>query len=117
MPLLYKIGTDGDVVIEERSHEPAWDDIKIFLDGANVEHVSVLFNGKPAHMYVDEDGLSKTLPFNRKATRIYANLSLRNSGLPTYDDLTKQPPRGVVCIGPHTLAIVGRALLWTGRVS
>jgi hypothetical protein len=41
------------------------------------EHVSVLFEGKPADMFVDENGHAKNLPRNEAATAIYRAYSLR----------------------------------------
>jgi hypothetical protein len=41
-------------------------------DGAEYpEHVSVLFKGAPADMFVDETGVLKGLPRNEAATAIY----------------------------------------------
>ena len=41
------------------------------LDGAMLEHVSVLFEDRRADMFVDEMGMIKELPRNDAATDIY----------------------------------------------
>lgn len=45
--------------------------VKPLLEGANLEHVTVLHNGKRADMFVDEVGALKRLPVNAEATAIY----------------------------------------------
>jgi hypothetical protein len=45
--------------------------MKPLLDGAELEHVSVLHLHKPHDMFVDELGSIHGLPVNRKATEIY----------------------------------------------
>lgn len=62
---------------EERevNFEPGYHGLKNvvepLLDGADLEHVTVLFEDKPADMFVDEMGHMKSLPINREATTIY----------------------------------------------
>jgi len=41
------------------------------LDGADLEHVAFLFEGRPADMFVDETSKIKGLPRNDEATAIY----------------------------------------------
>lgn len=41
------------------------------LDGARMEHVTVLLNGKRSDMFVDEFSRIHDLPLNRAATAIY----------------------------------------------
>ena len=45
--------------------------VRPWLDNAWLEHVSVLHDGKQKDMFVDEEGLLKGLPYNKKATEIY----------------------------------------------
>lgn len=47
--------------------------IRPILDGADPEHVAVLYQGKRRDMFVDEIGLVKGLPRNNIATAIYRN--------------------------------------------
>lgn len=47
------------------------------LDGGRLEHVSVLFNGKAADMFVDDIGVLKGLPRNDAATEIYRTNSMK----------------------------------------
>jgi len=58
-----------------------YDDIKRvvtpLLDGGDLEHVSVLFEQRPADMFVDEDGARKGLPENPEATAIYQAWSIQ----------------------------------------
>lgn len=90
------------------------------LEVSHVEHVSVLFNNKHCHMFVDEVGLIRGLPVNPRATRIYYNNTFKREGLATlvYEDLAANPQ---LPVGSHaqitgliTNLIVGPALLWTG---
>lgn len=51
------------------------------LDGGDLEHVSVLFGGRRADMFVDDRGIEKDLPRNEAATAIYrANWLSRHPG-------------------------------------
>jgi len=56
--------------VEESDKEPAWRDMQKYV-GGYLEHVSVLVDGKRAHMYVNEEGLIHGLPFNPRATEHY----------------------------------------------
>jgi GNAT superfamily N-acetyltransferase len=62
-------------------HDPGYDRIRDLirplLDGGKLEHVTVLHNGKPADMFVDEDFQDKGLPRNDAATAIYRAYSLK----------------------------------------
>ncbi|MDB5596220.1 MAG: hypothetical protein JWM36_3181 [Hyphomicrobiales bacterium] len=70
-------------------------------EDVHLEHVSVLIDGRPTDMFVDEDGMSKGLPVNVAATKIYrANSLLRNPDL----DAEKLPK------------IVGPAVVFSRRV-
>lgn len=71
------------------------------LDGAWMEHVSVLHDGARTDMFVDEEGLNKGLPFNAKATAIYRASWLKARPNTNPDTL---PP------------IVGTAVLFSRRV-
>lgn len=115
MSKLYTIETDGSFLEQDVPSPPPWNYIKGVIGCRTMEHVAVLFNGKPAHMYVDEDGISKELSINLRASRIYSNVTLRRAGLPTYDDLTEPLPGGLVSVGSRELKVVGRVVLWTGN--
>lgn len=59
----------------ELGAEPSYEELKNLieplLDGAWLEHVSVLYRGQRTDMFVDEEGLLKNLPLNPLATKIY----------------------------------------------
>lgn len=53
---------------------------------ADLEHVSVLFDGSPSSMFVDSIGAMLSLPVNRRATEIYWTHGLtRNPAADTTD--------------------------------
>ncbi len=58
------------VHIAKQDDEPDWDVMRKYVDGY-LEHVSVLYKGKSAHMYVNEEGLIHGLPTNPRATAVY----------------------------------------------
>ncbi len=60
----------GEVHTEKTSIAPTLEAMKAYVEG-NIEVVSVLFHGEHHQMIVNEDGLSKQLPLNWKATSIY----------------------------------------------
>jgi hypothetical protein len=86
-----------------------------------IEHVSVLWQGKPHHMFVDEEGRLRGKPLNPIATRIYWNATLQRRGKADliFDDLTANfllKPAQLRTL-PVELAdayIVGPAILWEG---
>lgn len=89
--------------------KPSLRDIKIVVlplldrgDGIprNLEHVSVLFEGQPTDMFVDEVGVNDGLPRNEQATAIYRTYWLQEH---PGDD-----PESL----PH---IAGTAVLFRGR--
>lgn len=81
----------------------------------SLEHVSVLWQGKRAHMFVDEEGLRKGLLRNERATRIYYNATLarRRSTNWIYSDMAVDPKQQRIDEEPGFF-IVGPALLWEG---
>lgn len=83
-------------------------------ENESLEHVSVLFRGKRAHMFVDEEGRLHRLPRNEKATRVYYNNTIARMGLAQYmyDDLSVDPVPGFV--EDPGFDIVGTAVLWEG---
>lgn len=64
------IRPEGTVVVETNAESPTFDKIKEFL-GGHSEHVTVLYEGKRASMFVHEFGRIQRLPRNEKATEIY----------------------------------------------
>jgi hypothetical protein len=104
---------DGDLSLDEqwKRVENALD--KQFANGNHWEHVTVLYAGKRAHMFVDEVGKLKNLPLNPKASLLYLNVTNSRIGRRTYDDVTVwEPPYDV----PQAFLIAGPALLWTGEL-
>lgn len=72
-----------------------------YFPNAYTEHVNVLVGGRYTDMFVDEDGHTKRLPRNEKATAIYRN-----------NWLTQHPntdPESMACI-------VGPAVVFSDRV-
>lgn len=114
MKKLFKIETSGAVEAEERRTPPSYAELRAYIGCQTVERVSVLYGGMQATLYVDEDGLAKELEFNHKASRVYANHVLSCEGRSTYDNLSKDAPRGMVLFNMRPLVIVGRAVLWCG---
>jgi hypothetical protein len=85
--------------------EPGYDRIRMLieplLEGAHLEHVSVLHEGRRADMFVDDEGRLKHLPRNEEATAIYRAAAL-----------SREPDRD-----PETIPfIAGTAILFDRRV-
>ena len=72
-------------------------------DGGMLECVSVLFNGKPCDMLVDESGAVNGLPVNSRASLIYWTATCQGKTGAPFDPL----------FGP---LIHGRAILYAGKV-
>ncbi|MGE4043411.1 MAG: hypothetical protein AB7F35_01065 [Acetobacteraceae bacterium] len=102
---IFRVGQHAETGSVEWPQQPEYHHIKELamplLGGAYPERVAVLFNGKPADMFVDEIGMLKGLPRNREATAIYRA-----------NRLTKHPDTD-----PETLpAIYGTAIVFDQRV-
>lgn len=105
----YRVIAPGDGAVKEVTidwpSEPGFDVInklvKPLIGGGNIEHVSVLHDGKRRDMFVDDEGQLKGLPRNDRATAIYrTNWLTRNPGT---------DPESMPCIA-------GTAVLFTRRV-
>lgn len=89
---------------------PAWPQVRALIlpvlvasrPGAHLEHVTVLWNGKHADMFVDDESLVHGLPRNEEATAIYRAAALKRS--PALD-----PERLSYIAGP---AILFDNLVW-----
>lgn len=72
---VYRVGAEPVDAEVNWPAEPSYQEIKALiralLDGAHMEHVSVLYEGKRADMFVDDEGMNKRLPRNEVPTRIY----------------------------------------------
>jgi hypothetical protein len=83
-----------------------------------IEHVSVLFQGRRMHMFVDENGWIShpQKRFNWKASAIYANWRFYNEGFThfVYSDFSAEPLACEDCYVRNQLCIAGTALLWEG---
>lgn len=102
---ILKTNGDIDVTSVDWPAEPDFEIIRSLveplLDGADLEQVSVLHEGKRRDMFVDDSGHLKGLPRNEQATRIYRAATL-----------SRQPH-----VNPETLpCIVGPAVLFYRRV-
>lgn len=66
----YTISPNGTVLVH---NDFKYSDINLLqsIIGGYVEYVSVWYDGKPATLIVNEDGLTKGLPPNARATSIY----------------------------------------------
>lgn len=80
-----------------------------YLNGEWGEHVTVLWNGKRAHMFVDETGALKLLEPNAKATAIYHNATRSRAKLTLYGNLQDKPDDYMLADAP---LIYGRAVFW-----
>lgn len=92
-------------------HDPGYDALKKIMarhlgEGNWLEHVTVLHDGKPKDMFVDEEGLLKGLPVNIAATEIYHTYS------------KQQNPSGyaAAAMSGQLSPIVGVAILFHRRV-
>lgn len=85
-------------------------------EGCDIEHVNVWWNGKLAHMFVDETGRYKPARRNDRATRIYYNMTMKREGRDQllYEDLEQEPKNLPIGIEQPGYDIVGAALLWEG---
>lgn len=102
---IYRVGKPVETAEIEWPKEPGYRLIKELmmplLDGAELEHVTVLFKDEAADMFVDEISALKALPRNDDATAIYRANWLKQH--PSCD--------------PETLpAIYGTAILFGRRV-
>lgn len=123
MTMLHVIRPDGTYTSEDYVGEltygtPAWATLRELVglkENELLEHVSVLWKGKQAHMLVDEEGRLHKKPYNEKATAIYYNCTFQRHRFFTYNDLAKPPPRSLITaiISPG-FDIVGNAVLWEG---
>lgn len=122
MALLHVINTDGTFQSEEYQGEltygtPSWEHLKSLMKiapGDLIEHVSVLWKGKRAHMFVDEEGIMHKLARNEKATRIYYNATFKRFGRALYNDLSIAPKFKDRAYEDPGFQIVGPAVLWEG---
>ena len=123
MTLLHIIRPDGTFESQEYTGPlecacPPWDDLAKMIDCHHAEHVNVLWKGKHAHMFVDDVGLAKELPFNARATRIYANATLDRSRAlrhRIYSELADDPiVTRPFAVDDGYFNIVGTAVLWEG---
>lgn len=123
--LYHVIKPDGSVVSEDYVGKleygtPAWSMLRELVglkENDLLEHVSVLWKGKAAHMFVDEEGRLHKKSHNPKASRIYYNSTMQATGHLRfiYDDLSK-PPGNVEQLSVifDGYDIVGTAVLWEG---
>jgi hypothetical protein len=83
-----------------------------------VEHLTVMFEEKPHHLFFDENGLMSPARPNDRASAIAGNRYLRGARMAKlrYNDMTKEPPPAIVTLLATGMLIVGDALLWTGEM-
>ena len=72
---IYRVGEKPETCEVDWPEEPGYHRIdklvRPLLDGANLEHVTVLHNGERADLFVDDVGLIKGLFRNPEASEIY----------------------------------------------
>jgi hypothetical protein len=88
------------------------------LNCDTVEHLTVVYEGKPMHLFFDEEGLASPKRPNDRASALAGNRHLRGQRMQKfrYDDLTKTPPPAIATLLATGMLIVGDALLWTGEM-
>ena len=70
MGFIHWLTPDGSERIDGANKAPPLKEMQDFVDGF-VEHVSVLYKGKRASMFVHDEGAIIGLPINEAATKIY----------------------------------------------
>lgn len=103
--LIMRPGRKTETRVADLPLEPGYDClrglIRPLLHDHDFEHVTVLYGGRRADMFVDEMGGCKALPMNEAATAIYRAPTLR-----------RHPD-----INPDSLsAIYGTAILFPSRI-
>ena len=93
------IRPEGTVFIATNTESPTFDKMKEFL-GGHSEHVTVLYKGKRASMFVHEFGRILGLPRNAVATEIYFAAS-RARGK---DPMTEFEKKGTTDIRPEDIS-------------
>jgi len=73
----YVIEPFGDV-IEADLNLGTWGQLREIIGSQTLELVSVLYNGKPATMFVNENGIAEGDVPNVRATAIYWTATIRN---------------------------------------
>jgi hypothetical protein len=127
-PKLFFIKADGTVEEVPASDfgsleygSPRFEYMRPKIGCDTIEHLSVWYQNKPAHLFFDEEGLlgdPEEVKINAKATAIHANTVQRRSGpravLMSYNDINKEPLPAAMNFAAYGTLIVGNALLWTG---
>jgi hypothetical protein len=122
MTMYHVIKPDGTFVSEDyvgalEYGTPAFATLRQLIgikENETLEHVTVLWKGKRAHMFVDEDGRMHKKPRNEKATRIYYNFTFQRFRYSQYNDLTQHPNPADRFFEEPGFDIVGTAILWEG---
>jgi hypothetical protein len=120
--LIREAGTYQEVPAEEYGElqygSPTLDYMYRVLGCDTVEHLTVILDGKPMHLFFDENGIASPKKPNERATAIAGNRILRGPRLEKfrYNDLTEEPPPAIAVLLATGMLIVGDALLWTGEM-
>ena len=127
-PRLYFIKADGTTTEIPASEygkleygSPSLEYMRPKIGCDTIEHLTVWYQGAPAHLFFDEEGLlgdRDQIKVNDKATALHANTMLRRGGpratLFCYDDINTEPLPAAINFAAHGVLIVGNAFLWTG---
>lgn len=107
----YIIRPSGEVIITELEKQPELKALQQEV-GGYIEYLSVEFQGKRAHAYVNENGKHMRLPANAKATAVWHN-DIQPGNPDAYNDLTQDP---INHISPWTDKVLGTMVIWTGPI-
>jgi hypothetical protein len=117
MTFMYVNGTKLERTVDLRKR-PSYDELEMVMGPVfdsqrggkptHFEHVSVLWDGKPADMFVDENGAvhGMALPVNEEATKIYHAASIKRDNL--------RAPSGIISGAPkiHGTAVIFNRRVW-----
>jgi hypothetical protein len=96
---------------------PPLSDVAAILDCKWVQHVPVMYGGKMAHMFLDEEGAMIGGILNWRAAAIVANRTVATTSYAkraVYNDLTRIPPLPPEVYLRLDCGVIGKAVLWMG---
>lgn len=128
---LHIMSPDGSILVQEFTDSQLkykcvpFEELRKLIGCDMVEHVTVLWRGARAHMFMDEDGYAFGKKANSRATRLYINNILSRQDMTkryVYNDLTLPPElttaewTDIYRIAVGFNPIVGIACLWEGEM-